>query len=104
MMNTAKWFSRHINIMIRVAAVIILAIAVLPAAPLSQASASSAPSGIPANAVATSTPLVTQIVAGGTHSCALTPEGGVVCWGMNFLGSSATAPPTTAQCRWRFKG
>ena len=32
------------------------------------------------------TPPVRQIVSGGTHTCALTPAGGVVCWGSNSLG------------------
>ncbi len=34
-----------------------------------------------------STPLyVTQIAAGGDHVCALTPSGGVKCWGYNAMG------------------
>ena len=33
-----------------------------------------------------SSPEPLQIVAGGTHTCAVTESGGVVCWGANSLG------------------
>ena len=38
------------------------------------------------SAVTTFTPRLIQIAIGNHHSCALTPAGGVVCWGTNSSG------------------
>ncbi len=87
-MNAKKAFTRLIHILPRILAVIILVSAAIPAAPLSAASASSPRFEIPDfSAVATvDTPRLIQIAIGTYHSCALTPAGGVVCWGTNYSG------------------
>ena len=87
-MNARKLSARFKVISARIAAVIVLVSAALPGTPLSEASANSNPVRIPALAAqaAANPSRVTQIAAGGTHSCALTPEGGVVCWGANSSG------------------
>ena len=71
---------------------LIVVFAILVAAlPNAQFDAASAHSELPMTLVDTpatqaSNPTVTQIAAGGMHTCALTPQGGVVCWGMNAVG------------------
>jgi alpha-tubulin suppressor-like RCC1 family protein len=98
MMNAGKWSTRLMGLLLRVVTVLVLAIASLPAAPLGEANARTSPFVIPAIAVtaAPSQPALTQIVAGGTHSCALTPEGGVVCWGANWVGQLGNESTTSS--------
>jgi hypothetical protein len=41
--------------------------------------------------------MVTQITAGGLHTCAIKPDGAAVCWGYNAFGQALVPPHNTAR-------
>ncbi len=77
---------RFSDVCVRILISLVLVISALSMQPSQPTSAVSRPLNAESLAGASAAPKMVQIALGGSHSCALTPEGGVVCWGANWTG------------------
>jgi alpha-tubulin suppressor-like RCC1 family protein len=76
---------RFSDVCVRILISAILVISVFSKPPQPTSAASSFPD-VQSLAGSPAASKMVQIALGGSHSCALTPEGGVVCWGANWSG------------------